>query len=92
MRQVLRWLCVPRRALWLAVFGVLLPWLAVSRRRARSRTRPGGHHDPGRPRLAAPGGHGGGASRLRLARLSTNGAAGSHGEPERPGGGEPGTG
>ena len=87
MRQVLQWFRTPRHALWLAAIGILLPWLAVSMRRARSRTRPGGHHDPGQPRSVAPGGHGGGASRLWLTRWSTNGAAGPHGEPERIGGG-----
>jgi hypothetical protein len=87
MRQVLRWFRVPRHALWLAAIGILLPWLAVSRRRARSRTRPGGRHDPGQPRRAALDGHGGGVSRLRLTRLSTNGGGGPHGEPERTGGG-----
>ena len=83
MRHVLRWLRVPRHAWWLVVIGVLLPWFAVSRRRARSRTRPGDRHDPGQARLAAPSSPFEGASRLRLTRVSPNGAAGSHGEPER---------
>ena len=47
MRQVLRWGCVPRHILGLAIIGVLLHWLAAYRRWASVRTRPGGHHDTG---------------------------------------------
>jgi hypothetical protein len=39
MRQVLRWLRVPRHVRWPALVGMALPWLAVSVQRARRRFR-----------------------------------------------------
>jgi hypothetical protein len=40
MGQVVWWLRVPRHALWRAVIGTFIPWLAVSTRQAASRLPP----------------------------------------------------
>jgi hypothetical protein len=78
MRQIVRWWRGPRHVRWLALIGILLPWLAVRVLRARR-----GHHTTSHPRLTAHRGHRGGASRLQPGWCATNGATRPDGEHER---------